>query len=232
MCCLFLPLNGRLLLAIMMIEPVAIGSYSYQTSLLFLSPYSVAPGKTQFLQLCLPHSLPQSSYKMSLARSPPCHSLPSVHPATPYLVTSQPSKYPPCHTSPSCPTLSAQLSTDVHLAAHSAMSHPATSHPARSPPCQTSPSCLVSYTPPCYIPSCQIPTMPNLTQLSTQPHLTLLHPILTDPHHAKPQPAVHRAAPHPATSHTSRGPHHATPDFLELLYFPTELGVLFLPVEN
>ncbi len=39
--------NSRLLLAIMMIEPVAIGSYSYQTSLLFLSPYCSARGKTQ-----------------------------------------------------------------------------------------------------------------------------------------------------------------------------------------
>jgi hypothetical protein len=43
------PLNSRLLLAIMVIEPVAIGSYSIHTSSLFHSLYHVGPGKTLFI---------------------------------------------------------------------------------------------------------------------------------------------------------------------------------------
>jgi hypothetical protein len=49
MCSLVPSLNIRLLLAIMAIEPVAIGSYSDQISLLFPSLYRVGPGKTLFI---------------------------------------------------------------------------------------------------------------------------------------------------------------------------------------
>ncbi len=51
MCCLVPSLKSRLLLAIMMIDPVAIGSYTYndQTSLLFPSLDCVGPRKTLFI---------------------------------------------------------------------------------------------------------------------------------------------------------------------------------------
>ncbi len=48
MCSLVPLLNSRLLLAIMVIKPVAIGSFRDQTSLLFPSLYRVGPGKTRF----------------------------------------------------------------------------------------------------------------------------------------------------------------------------------------
>ncbi len=67
MCSNVPPLNSRLLLAIMVIEPVAIGSYSDQTRLLFPSLYRMGPGKkTVYLTCRHPHSPAQSSYIMSV----------------------------------------------------------------------------------------------------------------------------------------------------------------------
>ncbi len=51
MCCVLFPLNSGMLLAVISIKPVPIGSYRYQTSLLFYSLYCVGPVKILFVKL-------------------------------------------------------------------------------------------------------------------------------------------------------------------------------------